>query len=113
MTPRASELHIACYTLVASCRDLLSLNIKEVEYVAMVKANLDPTKHSCMAQTIGPVCRHLSNRLSQVPHLINLVGFLSQHIQEDLQLAMAKKEGDIAIFVELVEELTEEDCGPH
>ena len=31
----------------------------------------------------------VSNRLSQEPHLINLVDFLPQHIQEDLQLAMA------------------------
>ena len=37
----------------------------------------------------------VSNRLSQEPHQINLVGFLPQHIQEDQQLAMAsEKEGD-------------------
>ena len=54
----------------------------------------------------------VSNRLSQEHHPINLVGFLPQHIQEDLRLAMAGEEGDTAIFVDLAEELMEEDCGP-
>ena len=40
-------------------------------------------------------------------------GLPSQHIQEDLQLAKARvKEGVTAIFVELAEELMEEDCAP-
>ena len=54
----------------------------------------------------------VSNMLSHMPHLIDLVGFLPYHIQKDLQLTKAReKEGDTAIFVELVEELME-DCIP-
>ena len=42
--------------------------------------------------------------------MINLVGFLQQHIQEDLQIAKSKDEEDIIILTELVEELISEDC---
>ena len=52
----------------------------------------------------------VSNRLQQTLHLINLVGFLSQHIQEDLQLSKSKeREEDTTILTELAEELMEED----
>ena len=42
----ASALHITCNAMVASCRDLLKLDIEGVEYVAVRKANSDPTEHS-------------------------------------------------------------------
>ena len=44
--------------------------------------------------------------------MINLVGFLPQHIQEDLQIAKSKDEEDITILTELAEELISEDCTP-
>ena len=56
----------------------------------------------------------MSNRLQQKLHLINLVGFLPKHIQEDLQLAKIKeKEEDTTILTELAEELMDEDRTPY
>ena len=34
------------HALVASCRDLINLNIEVLEYVAMANANSDPIQHS-------------------------------------------------------------------
>ena len=107
--------------MAASCRDLLSLSIECVEYVAMGKANSDRTEHSfgkrramCGTNYWTSVQTFVvSNRLSQQLHLINLVGFLPQHIEKDLQIAKdLEKEEDTTILIELAEELMTEDRTP-
>ena len=98
-TPTAAALHITCNALVASCRDLNNLHIEGVEYVSMGKANSDSTEHSfgkrrmmCGANYWTSVQAFMvSNRLQQKLHRINLVGFLPQHIQEDLQLSKSRE----------------------
>ena len=80
--------------MVASCWDLLKLNIEGVEYVEMGKANSDPTEHSLCKKRVMFGTNYwtsmqafmMSNRLSQKLHLINVVCFLPQYIKEDLQL---------------------------
>ena len=48
----------------------------------------------------------VSNRLSQKLYLINMVGFLPQHIKEDLQLDKNReKDKDASILIELAKEL--------
>ena len=42
--------------------------------------------------------------------MINLVGFLQQNIQKDLQIAKSKDEENITILTEQAEELISEDC---
>ena len=55
----------------------------------------------------------VSNRISQKIHLINMVGFLPQHIEEDLQLANNReKDKGAAVLIELAEELMKEDHAP-
>lgn len=106
---------------MASSKDLIGLNINGVEYVAMGKANSDYTEHSfglrrvmCGTNYWTSVQAFLvSNRLQQKLHLISLVGFLPQHIQEDLLQAKDKeKEEDTTLLRELAEELMEEDHSP-
>ena len=121
-TPTAAALHITCNAMVASCRDLISLNIEGVEYVAMGKANSDPTEHSFGKRRMTCGTNYwtsvqafmVANRLQQKLHVINLVGFLPQHIQEDLRIAkMKEKEDDTTILTELAEELMNEDRAPY
>jgi len=108
--------------MVASCRDLISLNIEGVEYVAMGKANSDPTEHSFVKRRMTCGTNYwtsvqafmVANRLQQKLHVINLVGFLPQHIQEDFRIAkMKEKEDDTTILTELAEELMNEDRAPY
>ena len=87
----------------------------------MGKANSDPTEHSfgkrrAMCGTnywTSEQAFLVSNRLSQQLHLINLVGFLPQHIEKDLQIAKdLEKEEDTTILIEFDEELMTEDRTP-
>jgi hypothetical protein len=108
--------------MVASCRDLISLNIEGVEYVAMGKANSDPIEHSFGKRRLMCGTNYwtsvqafmVANRLQQKLHLIHLVGFLPQHIQEDMQVSKSreKEEEDTTILTELADELVEEDRRP-
>ena len=55
----------------------------------------------------------VANRLSQLLHLLKLVGFIPEGVAEDLRRAKkAEKLKDGQIIQELVDELADEECDP-